>query len=50
MLFSFIFIFIKVNANRVTKTSRDGWKQSEKEQSNSFLKLVVNSMFNREIL
>ena len=49
--YSLFFIISEiVNANRVTKTSRDGWQQNDEDQSNAFIKLVINSMFNRAIL
>ena len=50
ILKGFIIFSRIVNANRVTKTSRDGWKQGDENQSNNFVKLVVNSMFKRAII
>ena len=41
--------YLSANANRITKTSREGWKQPEKGNTNRILRFITNSMFNREI-
>ena len=37
---------LTVNANRVTATSRDGWKKQD-EGENEFVYFIMNNMFNR---